>query len=279
MKKILSIITIGLLTTTNVFSQDVSIGKFYVGIHGGYNMKMAPTKDVDYLQIVTGLPFLTMDRNGDIMSSKGFSYGQGMNAGINIGYKFTDYFGVELGADYLMGSKTEFKEQEAGAIMKNSTKGKMIQLSPMVVVSTGNSPISGYVKAGLLVGLSGEISNDVDDRDGSDIELVHFVKNSGTALGFTGAGGVEFSISESMSFFSEIAFKGLTFTPKKGEITSYSQNGTDILPSFTVSDKSYVFENRIDMGASGPDSVPTALPTSTYNFNSVGLNIGLKFKF
>lgn len=278
MKKIIQLLTLCLILSNITYAQNKSSSGFYIGAHGGYNEKFGGTRGVSFINLVMGIPFLTVDQNDTYIETVSFSYGKGINAGLNFGYMFNDHFGVELGADYFMGSNNTFENKSGSSTATYKTKGQMIQLSPMVVASTGGDKISGYTKVGLIVGIAGKVIDDYYAVEPSGYESVVFERTGGLGLGFTVAGGAEFGINETLSLFSEINFKNLAYSPKKGEITKVDANGVDQLPSIDPVYKTINFVKDANMGGGTPTQ-PRDVPQVNQAFNSIGLTVGVKMRF
>lgn len=259
-------------------AQTTKESGLYISVHGGYNTTVAGTSGIDAFStmLVGGLPIFPANIKDDKVETPTYSFGKGINAGINIGYMFNRNVGVELGADYLLGGKNNFKNESGSTTGKVDMHAKMIQLRPTMIVATGKDKINPYAKVGLVIGAGGSIHSELNMEDGTNKSNIIFVKDQGIAFGFTGAGGVDFGINEKMSIFSEISFTGLSFNPKKGKITKAEMNGVDQLPSADVNQKEYEYVNNADMNTSDANK-PTQLPKSSQNFNSMGINIGLKF--
>lgn len=279
MKKLLLGMTLVTAVSLGAQAQTTKEGGLYMAIHGGYNTTVAGTSGIDYLggMLAGGIPMLTANGEDDKLETPTYSFGKGTNVGINIGYMFNRNVGVELGADYLLGGKNNFKIKEEDDISETSVHAKMIQLRPTMRIAAGKDKINPYAKVGLVIGVGGSIDSELEITDGTDKTSVILVKDQGIAFGFTGAGGVDFSINEKMSIFSEISFTGLSFNPKKGKITKAEFNGEDQLPNIDVRQKEYDYVKSADISAGDADT-PQQLPKTSQNFNSMGINIGLKIR-
>lgn len=257
-------------------AQTIKEGRLYMAVHGGYNTTVAGTSGIDYLSIITeGIPILTANGDDDKVETPTYSFGKGINVGINIGYMFNRNMGIELGADYLLGGKNNFKIKNEDNLSETSIHAKMIQLRPAMRIAAGKDKINPYAKVGLVIGIGGTIDSELEITDGTDKTNAIFVKDQGVAFGFTGAGGVEFGVNEKISIFSEISFTGLSFNPQKGKITKAEFNGVDQLPGIDVRRKEYDYVKNADLSAEDADK-PQQLPQTSQNFNSMGVNIGLK---
>ncbi len=278
MRKLMSTgIVIGFSLLSTASAQIVKEGGFYIAAHGGYNVIISGTRGLDYLGISSGVSMYTVNRSGDNIEAIPYSFGKGMNAGINVGYMFTGNMGVELGADYLLGGKNKFTTVVTDGNGTLNMSAKMIQLRPMMVVARGGNKINPYAKVGLVLGIGGKITSEHEAIYSGNTEEVVFVRDKGLALGFTGAGGVDFGINDKMCIFSEISFTGLSFSPQKGKMTKALINGVDRLPDLAVKEKEFDYVNNANP-TGGSASEPVEMPKSSYSFNSAGINVGLKFK-
>lgn len=270
-----------MLFTSSLFfltanAQAPKEGQFYIAAHGGYNLIVSGTRGLDLLSVGSGVPMYTVDRMGESIETVPYSFGKGANVGINLGYMFTPNIGVELGADYLLGAKNKFRSVIDGQSSELAMHSKMIQLRPTMVVSGGGTKINPYAKVGVVLGIGGKIISEYAAISSGNTEEVELERSKGFAFGFTGAGGVDFIINDKISIFSEIGFTGLSFSPEKGEVTKVVVNGEDRLPLLSVQQTQFVYLNNANPSA-GTANEPQQAPRSSYNFNSMGITMGVKF--
>lgn len=196
------------------------------------------------------------------------SFGQGLNLGINLNYMFTEHVGADLGFGYLMGREFEFTSNNGGSSGTESekVKGSMLRILPGVRVTAGeNLSISPYGRFGLVIGVAGKLK-EKDSWSGSGSSGTReFELSGGTSLGWFGAFGLAFKISDKMKFMTELTLINQTYGPEKLENTSNS-DGSQL-------DHPVTFEDNVSFNSDNISLKPY-LP-----FGSIGLNLGLQMGF
>lgn len=244
---------------------------FYVDVHGGYNLPIASQTllvNGDY----TGVDDFFDDVQG--------TYGKGANFGLSLGYMFNQNVGAELGLNYLLGSKFSATEiYGANNNEKYETKGQMFQLSPSVVVRANNngSALNPYAKAGLLIGVGTKVTDEYTDTFGTNNFYEKREYTGNTAIGFTGALGVDYAINNKLSFFGEVKGNALSYRPEKSEVVVATNNGNDVLGTYSVRNRETEYlDSYIDNGTANQ---PRRESRISQPFSSVGFNLGLRMKF
>lgn len=258
--------------THTMYPETTSIaGKtgFYVDVHGGYNLPIAGQpimENYDY----TGAD----DTYDDVMGS----FGKGANVGIAAGYMLSPNFGAELGFNYLLGSKYESTGRTNLTTYNQTMKGNMFQLSPSIVLKTNTvGKMNHYVKAGLLVGLGAKVTEEIEIRSGVNSAYGVREYTGNASLGITGAVGTEFAVNNNMAFFIEAKGNGLTYKPEKSEVVQATLNGQDQLQYLTVRDKNTVYLDSYTDNATVNE--PNRASRISMPFSSIGVNVGMRFKF
>lgn len=248
---------------------------FYVGIHGGYNLPIA-TQNISQFNFTNETEQTGANRFDDIL----LSLGKGGNAGVNIGYMFNQYVGAELGVDYLFGSKYNATYNDASDPdyhYDQYLSAKMLQFRPSVVLKSGFKEVSPYAKFGVVLGVASSIKYEQTETFGADNFQYQLDMEEGLAFGITGALGIDYAINPKISVFGEITATNLNYAPQKGYVTKAMQNGTDFLPDLDVRDKEIEFLD--DFTDDGTANEPARQQRQSYPFSSVGLNLGVKYKF
>ena len=213
------------------------------------------------------------------------SFGQGINLGGAFGLMLSDYVGLEMGISYLPGNSIESETKSNSGVnlisVSNKLKGKMLEIIPAIVLTTGSEGIRPYARFGLIIGLFGSIL--VEDMTQN---IVPFFSSSttlktkysgGVAWGFNSAVGAIFPLNDALSIYSELNLVSLSYAPKKGEVTESTVNGQDNLPSLPKSAKEFEFVCEY-ADYNDPDAPSQELKTY-YPFSSIGLNVGLVYSF
>jgi len=213
------------------------------------------------------------------------TFGKGLNVGAAVGFMFSENVGAELGISYLMGGKTEAQDvrEIASGLTETTTNvmsASMIRFMPTLVVKSSREGMAPYAKFGLVIG-SGKFTDVEKHTDGKDVFEMETEYSGGMALGFTGAFGLNFGLSDNMDFFGELNYIGLSYAPTDGEVTKATFNGVDELGDLDVRDKKVVYSDSYDTDrtvAPSPDE-PSKSTKFSAPFSSFGLNFGIRLKF
>lgn len=244
---------------------------FYVGVHGGYNFGIA--KGATYSNV-------NYSGTGTAYKSNQFSYGQGANVGIDLGYMFNRNVGAELGIDYLKGSKFTAESISTGSYVEEITQyGQMLQLSPKVVVRANPAKVTPYAKFGLSLGLMPETTEEYTARDSGDNYKEVLVKEGGTPVGVTGALGIDYAINTKMSLFGEIRSTAMSYKPTKGTYTEAVWNGDNDLQYWDYDEIHIEYVDEYNSTENAGTSTATKSERITEPFSNVGLNIGFRYSF
>ena len=267
----------------NAQSSQISTEKgFYVDVRGGYNFPIA-TQNVGYFGFDTWeRGIVNYDRNEsgfDKVDDMLISLGKGANIGANIGYMFTKNIGAELGVNYLFGSDyTSVQKRTYGNnfTVNQSLSARMLQLSPTFVLRANYNQVNPYAKVGLLLGVGSKVTYKETGTSSAEKSEIKQELNGGAAVGVTGAAGLDYVINDKLSLFGEVRTNGLTYSPKKGKVVSYVSNGQEIVDKLPIDAREVVFsDSYTEAGNDSPKNASRlALP-----FSSVGINVGMKFKF
>jgi hypothetical protein len=272
--------TLILLITVYFMSKPLTAQYAYFHLGGGYGLPSSPVN-------FDGLSNSTDDGTTVTNEQIKLSLGKGINLNGAFGYMFNDYFGAELGVNYLMSSAWESKSTTTdgpnnSAITVNTIDASMTRINPMFILQSESSAITPYAKLGMMIGF-GTIKNTInltDDNFGNAIKLEgEYEMSGGIGIGFNAALGANFEIGDNMFLFGELAFVNMSYSPTKGEITKYNANGNDLLSDMDVSDKKVEFVDSYELNGPQPSTEPSKELKNKNPFGSVGLNIGFKMTF
>lgn len=248
----------------------------------GYGYQLSPTEmDYNYNETLTD-----SGKSWDEEVVKG-SFGQGVNAGVRFGYMFSPWMGVDFGVNYLMSGKmkaTSSYTDNSTFSGYNSTSsntvytGRMLRLNPSFVMMQDNGTISPFARVGLVLGV-GSVSVDYHESDSNgDSWSYRMVVNGGVAVGFSGDLGVKYLLSDHISFIGSLNLIGMSYSPKRGEVVSYIENGVEYVTSLTTYDREVEY-----MSSVSGNTAATTDPNQPYQdlkfylpFSSIGLNVGLR---
>ena len=258
----------------------VSAQGLYVGLQAGYGFG-TPSDAVGTTTVVA--------TSGDQTTTNIYdTYGGGTNIGLNVGYMFTEHLGAELGLSYFLGStvtSTDYSVPSGGAATLMASSNQM-RLAPSLIITTGGD-FAVYGKAGLVLPVGG--STTAEYRDNTDPNFVveqDFESKGAMSIGLQGAIGVDYTLSDNLSFFGELSGVNLRIKSASRTITKSSVNGTDGLASMTTYQKETMYVDELNASSNNSfynsDTVDAQaredLATTT-NFNGLFINIGVKYNF
>ena len=233
------------------------------------------------------------------------SMGQGLQLGAKVGYFFNDNIGFELGIDYFMSAEGTIADvdvinnQQVGAttylefpyVYSVTAKSNQLRLTPQLVMKTD---MGAYTRFGIVVPVMGKTVVTSSEQDPgfngtavtkqtTDIEIEYKGKFS---IGFAGALGYEYELSDNLKLFGEVQYTGLTIRGASSTITKYEIDGADQLPALTTIQKETTFVDELNASSNNKEynDTPDAskaqdkLRSSTV-YSSYGFNVGVNFAF
>jgi hypothetical protein len=223
------------------------------------------------------------------------SYGSGLDFNFALGYKINQNFIIDLNVQYLIGSKyetgnsysnksTSFTEVDYD-LTTSSAKGFLF--NPSVIFSAGFGKAAPYARFGLMLG-SPTVTSTMEsyyNGDGVDSTVIKGEYVKGFALGFQGAVGMNWKISEKFDLFTEVNFAGLTYYPGERNITQNIRGSgnfkvdqvTDNLPSMSVSQKNTVYEKEYDPTKVNSDPTkPSTASRVSFPLSSLSFQVGIR---
>ncbi len=301
-----------LMMTAAIFcaAYGVSAQGFYADFNVGYGFG-APGRihndgtglgTISHTEIVNGKQTVSKESiNGGV--------GQGINLQLTPGYMFNDHIGVELGVNYYLGTNVKVQEATSNITVASlnvngmewnngraHAKSNQLRLIPTVVFSTGASnKVSGYAKLGLVMPVFGAsvLSSERIEKEfvqggavATKTTESEMKVKGGFTVGFKGALGVNFNVTDRIGIFGEVFATALQINRKSASVTKYTVNGVDGLGAMTnyQRDTEYTSElgassNAIGYGETVDMNKAKNEMTSGTNYNQVGLAVGVKFSF
>jgi hypothetical protein len=307
------------LITASVSS--VSVAQMYLGVHSGYNVSTSNS--------VLGTSTTGGSGTSNTVENIYGTNGGSSNFGLNAGYMFSEHFGFDLGATYVIGaSQVISKSTDAntstltpvGTLPSKTTEtrtvsGSQLRVIPSLVVSAGGEGIRPYARFGVVIPVSGATIVDVNNVTTIDVAAIGkpvtttVVKSKSEgqfALGFNTAVGMNIGLNSKMTLFAELSLTTLSIKAKSAVYTDYTSTTvsaasttTKNLSDLKTSASQTNFVDKLDAssnnaaynptvyGATLPltrvsgfdDSKPTDELAPTANYNNIGLNIGIRYKF
>jgi opacity protein-like surface antigen len=272
-----------------LFSSTSFAQKFYLGVNGGYGFKFGSQTTYVGSSTYDNINYESSEKTEAV----NYSLGSGINFGANLGYMFNKNIGVDLGINYLVGTNTslEYTSTYIGNLYTDvrtanlSISANMLRLIPTMVISASLEGLNPYAKFGAVVGMLGTIKSEEEtnetDQGVTTVTVVESKEKGGVSIGFTGAIGAEYGLSDKISLFGEINLIGMSYAPTKGEYTKYTIDGVDQLANMSTSEKEWVNEKEVsyDSNDQPDDSKPSEELKINNPMSSVGLSIGVKFSF
>ncbi len=253
----------------------------YVGIGGGYGIPS---------QVQTFYPTYTSNGSTSTFTSQSVSYGQGVSVGIYGGYMITRNLGVELNISDKFSYNSTSTNSNSTTDFTNMTnytaKGGLFRFTPGIRLMTGENKLKIYTVTGLIIGLpSASIEENSTSTNSSqtgsitntDDEISTY--SGGIIIGFHGAIGAIYMVSDKIGIFGEVFGDFQTWTPSQLLITTYTENGVDELGQLTTSEKQTNFVSSFTSTNSSSPGSPSQNTKVYLPFSSFGINIGVRFSF
>lgn len=214
------------------------------------------------------------------------TYGSGIPISVNLGYMFTQHLGFDLGINYFMGSTVTSDMQKSflGDDVTTTSQGYQIRILPQLVVSTGNeNSVNFYSKFGLVMPVAGETTFKKEGTTFTGVNtqsiLVEGTSTGNFSIGFNGAFGANYSLNENLSIFGELQAINLRVKNATQTLTKYELGGTDLLSSFTTNSIETEYVSELNENSNSSVDEPTKTLGSSTNYNSFGINLGIKYNF
>jgi outer membrane protein W len=284
MKKILFATMVTVFAVASLQSNAQIKKGAYGSLSVGYNAAAGASNVSGDLALNNRTTTSTGTSSTSTTESVKYSFGTGINAGLQFGYMINDNIGVELGVSYLLGGKTTAVETSTGGFgsgtQTTDVSAKMLQINPSVVFATSINKMSPYAKLGLVIG-SGTITQNENSVSGVNNSVAKAEYKGGIALGFSSALGVNFAINDKLSLNTELSLINMQYSPTKASLTVATSNGVDQLPSYTVRDREVEFSKSITTGSgtTSSNTVPRQATSFATPFGSIGINVGIRYSF
>jgi hypothetical protein len=288
-KTLLSLLMVSILTGST-FAQGL-----YLRAGGGYGLPIAASsfgEKTSYTQIYDGTNNVYKSST-DLVTG---SYGAGTNFNFAIGYKFNENFIFELSSQYLLSNAIKTFNND---VYKNtdplnaysdvdnfnsSTSAKAFLLNPSFIFSAGFGKAAPYGRFGVIVGspkISGS-SLSYYNGDGVDSTQKSWEFSKGMALGFQGAIGMNWKLSDKLDFYTELNFVSMTYYPGEYNLTKdLTWNGFDYydnLANTSLRYKKTVYKKAFDPSTVNNDNAqPEVSLRESHPFSSFSLQVGVRY--
>jgi hypothetical protein len=305
MKK--SVIAVAIMGAMLHLSLDAQ-AQLYIQPHVGYGFAIAQTDEGT--SVVSKKNSLTAaeTRTATVIKSTGST---GINVGLDIGYKLSDYVGIQLGGTYLLENKRDVSNIDSTATtigtysLQSSTTAndRQIRLTPSVVLTTGGK-VAPYLRLGAIIPVVAEtdFSKSFATKNAvyveQNIEQTEKVTYSPT-VGFSAALGGVFALSNKSAVFIEADFNSLSLISKQGSLTSYKKidafkpptgsgafSNTTNLNDLKTADRETNYVDKIDDNSNIPNGAnsynkdkATDVLARKYNHTTLNGRLGFRISF
>jgi hypothetical protein len=221
------------------------------------------------------------------------SFGSGMNFNFAVGYKFNENFIFEINSQYLISTKYKTYDNYSYTNVDYSyvdnytttNSAKALFLNPSFVFSAGFGKAAPYGRFGFIIGSPKVSGSELAYYNGDGVDSVasKWEYTKGISLGFQGAIGMNWKLTEKLDFYTEINYVSMTYYPGEynliQDISSNGYNTTDNLPNIPLSQKKTIYKKEFDPNANNinnGDKPYLSLPEAT-PFSSISLQVGIRF--
>jgi hypothetical protein len=234
----------------------------------------------DHLQPISGTQ--SYDGVYNTYSLKKSSFATGFSAVIAPCLMLTDHFGIEVGVGLGISMKkytlNYTSTNPAGSFTEGFTSyvKSPVTVMPAIVVSSGNTRLSAYARAGLALPVSAKIVTEghySDNTNGTQTSI--FELKNAVSIGACGAAGARYKMNKFMGLWLEVNGMAASLKPKTGQYTSIVQNGQQALPYFNVSDVHYEYQSSYSEKDNKNTSEPTRSTAFSAPFSNIGVSIGV----
>ncbi len=262
-----------LLLIIALFIATTMSAQFYAGLGLGYGL--GASKRVNGTKV-----------DGTTTTNIYGSYGQGFNTTLKLGYMFNDNMGVELGVSYLFGA-AQTKDDHQDYL--ETAKSNGLRLMPQLVYKLDNG---FYGRFGVIIPVMGKtVISTKDDKmlvgPATYVVMEREIETHGSfSIGFAGAIGYNFELSDNMNLFGEIEYIGLSIKSGSAKITKLEVDGKDQLANMKTAQKEFTFLDEVDNSSDNTllnpkfdMDKPTVSLRQKAPFSSFGLNVGITMTF
>jgi len=217
--------------------------------------------------------------------------GAGFPITLRAGYMITPNVGADIGFNYLISNRVTILEERFGDdIFAVSGETRQARLNPAIVFSTGSDNIlSAYGRLGLVLPIGGVTSLEyrvpaLFSESGNSVLEVEEIRG-GFSIGFSGTLGAEYMVYDRVKIFAELEAIHLSLPRNTSETTTFRVGGQDALGNLNNYSRRTNYVNELTPESNNsrlnpsinPDQPLDELVSSTY-FNSIGLNIGIRYR-
>jgi hypothetical protein len=264
----------------------------YVRFNVGYGLPMSPQSlGSSYSSTYN---FSSQNYSESITGNYG-SYGSGLTLNVGYGIALQGILGLDLEVSYLAGNEnkgysskstytgTGYTETET---YENIRKATGFSVAPAISLTAQDGKIVPYSRIGPVFGMYKMMSTwniDYYENDGGDIYTENYILEEeytgGISVGFKGSLGVIFNPTSNIQFFSEVNFVSMSFAPKQGKITKFTEDGVDQTDEIPPEYKEFEFKDKVTDLDFESDFLPIGdRIIEKHPLGSLALQVGIRFK-
>lgn len=281
-----------ILVLFSVISTSLYSQKFSFDISSGYSHELSPLFDRNYsssYDAVSG----TNSSTAKLVKS---GFYDGFYLRLNTNYNVAENLFVSGGFLYQKSSEqamyssryssTSFNYSSNDVYNGTCSASNFYFMPALNFRATLSDKLGVEIGAGPLIQFSGtsnifyESTETTTTSSGTDYisSVTEFEYKQAFEIGAFADLKLNFKASEKLTLFFNTNFRSLSFKPKSALITKYTENGIDMLPSLTVSDKEAIFHSSYSGNSSSQN------PNEPYNgtrfsfaSNTISFGLGLRY--
>ncbi|MEC5164409.1 opacity protein-like surface antigen [Flavobacterium sp. PL11] len=223
------------------------------------------------------------------------SFGEGFRFGGNVGYRFTNRLGVEMGINYYKSNSKTMVETILNDVKAFESKGqvKALDLAPALVLFLGeHNGFEPYTKVGVIVPVDGQLEIKTNAVTALGPVYRKDVIKPQPTVGFLAVLGTSYQLGKNLSAYAEIEYRNFTVHGKDKTVEGYTVNGADGF-SLPVGNPLHISKSEININygsslnstsnnkltnATGYDESKPGDDLSSYiSISGIGLTLGLKY--
>ena len=272
-----------ILATSMIQAQtENSESKFYIKVYGGYGLLSPGSYKLVSASNAGGATGNTS------LSKKGL--GSGIRAGGGIGVIVSDFLNIGADVEYLSGAELQSNTNYLPAtgysyISETQISYSSLSITPHVIFKAISEPdYLIYNKLGLLLNLPTDLKKHQHDSSfnkgiaytySADRAAIYKV---GLTVGLNVALGVQVRLSDKLRGYGEVFGNYLVLSP-----TSYEEKRKEVNNGVTTDSEhriTYIKEGQTSYTMNGNNSTSTvSVSGSRFNMNTLGINIGIAYRF
>lgn len=284
---------------------DITINdsNFYIRVSTGYSFESGKTEfnnaDPNGLTGIMQSTDVTVSADGSNVNVKSLNgtVGAGIKVNVTGGYMFNPFIGAEMGISYFHGDKTMIGRLRSPQVTsEENTYLRGFDVAPGIILTPNFKKVNPYARMGLIVPIAGDLTIETmarqKDGGGQGTDILVVAKSevkSKFSVGYFGAIGLNYPVSNNLSIFGEVEIKNLSIKSKSAEITEYSTTAitdgqSQLVPGQQLEDlpvyeKQFEFSDDFNQSTTTQPNqdAPRQIPTQFVNASGIGVNVGIRF--